>query len=302
MLKKIVFTFTLLSSLFIYSQIKVDTTFTLQSEYLKQSKKFPFIKKVVLANSSSIDEKKNIIYKVLPKRNLHLDAFINNNSKEKLPAVLFIHGGGWKSGSKEMQNSLAEKMASNGYQTFTIEYRLSGEAQYPAGIDDIRNAINFIKKNEKTFKIDSKKIAILGCSSGAQMASLIGTKYPNEVNAVINIDGILAFHHPDSEEGKTAALWLGGNYEEIPKVWDEASALSHVSKKTPPFLLINSQFKRFSAGQNEFIAKLNTFGINYKVEKIENSPHTFWLFDPWFEPTIKYITNFLNLNFKKSIK
>jgi hypothetical protein len=92
MLKKIVFTFTLLSSLFIYSQIKVDTTFTLQSEYLKQSKKFPFIKKVVLANSSSIDEKKNIIYKVLPKRNLHLDAFINNNSKEKLPAVLFIHG------------------------------------------------------------------------------------------------------------------------------------------------------------------------------------------------------------------
>lgn len=302
MQKKIVITFIFLNSLFICSQIKVDTSFTLQSEFLKQSKKFPFIKKVVVGNSPLIDEKKNIIYKALPKRNLHLDAFITNNSKEKLPAVLFIHGGGWKSGSKEMQNSLAKKMASNGYQTFTIEYRLSGEAQYPAGIDDIRNAIDFIKKNAKIFKIDSNKIAILGCSSGAQMASLIGTKYPNEVNAVINIDGILAFHHPDSEEGKTAALWLGGNDEEIPEVWNEASALSHVSKKTPPFLLINSQFKRFSAGQNEFIAKLKTFGINYKVEKIENSPHTFWLFEPWFEPTIKYITNFLNLNFKKSSK
>ncbi|MGA9211820.1 MAG: alpha/beta hydrolase [Kaistella sp.] len=278
--------------------MKEEYSFALQSEYLKQLKKYPFIKKIGVQNNPLIKMEDNLVYKNLPNRKLHLDAFIHK-SKENLPAVLLVHGGGWKSGSKEMQNALAEKIATEGYQTFTIEYRLSEEAKYPAAIDDVHDVINFIKKNAKEFKIDAAKIAILGCSSGGQMASLIGAKYPAEVNAVIDIDGILAFHHPDSQEGKMAALWLGGTYEEIPEVWNDASALAHVSDKTPPFLFINSQFKRFSAGQSDFIKKLNGFGIYSKVERIENSPHTFWLFDPWFQPTTKYIVNFLNFTFKK---
>lgn len=134
------------------------------------------------------------------------------------------------------------------------------------------------------------------------MASLIGTKYPEKVNAVINIDGILAFHHPDSEEGKVAAFWLGGTYEEIPEMWIDASAITHVSAKTPPFLFIHSQFKRFHAGRDDFIKKLKRLGTSCKVESIENSPHAFWLFDPWFLPTSQYIVNFLNLTLKTKKK
>lgn len=281
-----------------FSQIKKDSYFTINSEFQKNIKKYPFIKSVIAVNSSSVNEISQIVYDNSIGRPLHFDAFINN-SAAKLPAVIIIHGGGWKSGTKEMQTPMAEKLAVNGYQVFTIEYRLSDEAKYPAGIDDILNAIKFIKKNSKKFKVNESQIAILGMSSGAQMASLIGTKYPATVNAVINIDGVLAFHHPDSTEGKVAALWLGGTYEEIPEIWNEASALNHVSKKSPPFLFINSQFKRFSAGRDDLILKLNEYKIYSKVEKIENSPHTFWLFEPWFSPTINYITNFLNLNFKK---
>ncbi|QOW10427.1 alpha/beta hydrolase [Kaistella flava (ex Peng et al. 2021)] len=281
----------------IYSQIKKDPTFSLNSAFQKEIKKFPFIKKVEFLQSSEINFTSDIIYKKVGNHDLKLDAFINKNSISK-PAVILIHGGGWKSGSKEMQNPMAQKIALLGYQTFTVEYRLSDEAKYPASINDIRDAILFLKKNRKKFKIDATKIALLGCSSGGQIVSLIGTKYPAEINAVIDIDGLLSFHHPDSEEGEVAALWLGGTYEEVPKVWQDASALSHVSATTPPFLFINSQFKRFSAGQNDFITKLNEFGIYFQVEKIENSPHPFWLFEPWFEPTIKYISNFLNVNFK----
>lgn len=279
-----------------FSQIKKDSSFTIESEFQKNIKKYPFIKPVLSSNSSSVKKTAQIVYDQSTGRPLHLDAFINN-SENNLPAVIIIHGGGWKSGTKEMQTPMAEKLALNGFQVFTIEYSLSDEAIYPAGIDDVLNAIKFIKKNSKKFKIEKNQIAILGMSSGAQMASLIGTKYPKSVNAVINIDGVLAFHHPDSEEGKVAALWLGGNYEEIPEIWEEASALSHVSKKTPPFLFINSQFKRFSAGRDDLIFKLNEYGIYTKVENIENSPHAFWLFDPWFQPTINYITQFLNLQF-----
>ena len=65
--------------------------------------------------------------------------------------------------------------ASKGYSCFNIEYRLSMEAQYPAGIFDVKKAIQFIKKNAKKYNVDPTKIAVLGCSSGGQMAALIGT-------------------------------------------------------------------------------------------------------------------------------
>lgn len=279
------------------SQIKKDSSFTIAAEHQKNIKKYPFITAVIVPENN-LEKKFNIIYDVTSGRNLHLDAFINS-SKKQLPALIIIHGGGWKSGTKEMQNPMAEKIALAGYQTFTIEYRLSDEAIYPAATDDVMKAILYLKKNAKEFKIDKNKIAILGASSGAQMASLLGTKYPTEIQAVINIDGVLAFHHPDSAEGKYAALFLGGTYEEKPMIWTDASALSHVSKKTPPFLFIHSQFKRFNAGREDFIKKLNEHHIYSQVESIENSPHAFWLFEPWFTPTINYIEKFLNLNLKK---
>lgn len=290
------FFFLMTTTLFI-SQIKKDSSFTIAAEYQKNIKKYPFINEPIIAENN-LEKKLNVVYDNSTGRKLHLDAFINP-SNEKLPALIIIHGGGWKSGTKEMQNPMAEEIAVAGYQTFTIEYRLSDEAIYPAATDDVIKAIRYLRKNAKEFKIDKNKIAILGTSSGAQMASLIGTKYPKEIQAVINIDGVLAFHHPDSTEGKYAALFLGGTYEEKPTVWTDASALSHVSKKTPPFLFIHSQFKRFNAGREDFIKKLDQYNIYSQVESIENSPHAFWLFEPWFRPTNTYIINFLNLNFKK---
>ena len=86
--------------------------------------------------------------------------------------------------------------------------------------------MEYIKKNASNFNVDVNKIAILGRSSGGQMASLIGTKYNEDIKAIVNIDGVLAFHHPESSEGKYAALWLGGTYEEIPEIWDNASPIS----------------------------------------------------------------------------
>lgn len=289
---------TVISFYSLSAQVKKDTTFTVNSEFKKNSVKYPALKKIEAHQSNFVNVSNDLIYSHSSGRDLHLDAFINKSSK-KLPAVIMIHGGGWKSGSKEMQHPLAQKIAEAGYQTFTVEYRLSDEAQYPASVDDVLEAIHFIKNNAKKFKINDSKIAVLGASSGAQMASLIGVKFPNEVSAVVNIDGLLAFHHKDSTEGKYASLWLGGSYDEKPAVWEEASALSHVSKKTPPFLFINSQFKRFGAGREDFIAKLDKFGIYSQSEKIENSPHAFWLFEPWFTPTSKFIIEFLNLNLKK---
>lgn len=278
---------------FAFSQVAKDTSYTITSEYKKQIQKFPFIEIVESSSHFNVVAQYDLVYHTVSNRDLHLDAYLFQSQKE-LPIVVLIHGGGWKSGNKSLMKPLAQTLSQKGFQCFAIEYRLSGEAIYPAAIEDVLHAIDYIKNNAKKFSADAQKIAILGCSSGGQMASLIGTKFYTQSKAIVNLDGILAFHHPQSQEGKMASQWLGGAYHEKPEIWNEASALTHVSSKTPPTLFINSQFERFHAGRDEMIAKMNTFKIDSKVETIPESPHTFWLFHPWFDLTSQYIISFLN--------
>lgn len=310
--KQIVYSLFLLlisSSLYAFQEVKKDTSYTINSAYLKYVKKFPKIEIVYPKRFVNVSETKNIIYKELKYRNLYLDAFINTSDIN--PAVILIHGGGWKSGNKSHLKPLAQFIATKGYSCFTVEYRLSDEAKYPEGIYDIKQAIRFVKNNASQFKIDTTKIAILGASSGAQMASLIGAASQNDfvenanynkvstsVKAIINLDGILAFKHPKSKEGKMASLWLGGNYQEAPNIWIEASALTYVNKNTPPTLFINSQYDRFHAGRDDMIKILNKHKIYNQVKTFSNSPHTFWLFHPYFNKTVNYITKFLDKTLK----
>ncbi len=281
----------------VFSQNTKNNSYTTITEYNKQIKKFPSIKIVEPSKDSLIEEKTDLVYKDSNNRLLHLDAYLLK-SFSKLPAVVLLHGGGWKSGDKSMLKPLSRAIAKEGYNCFSVEYRLSEEAQYPASINDVLEALNFIKENASTFNIDTLKIAILGCSSGGQMASLIGTKYPKSFKAIINLDGIVAFHHPESQEGTLAAEWLGGTYEEKPAIWEEASAYNHVTQHTPPILFINSQYDRFHAGRDDMIKMLAKHNIYSEIQEIKDSPHTFWLFEPWFVDTTTYITQFLNKQFK----
>lgn len=290
----------------------IDTSYTVKSAFKKEIKNFPEIKIREQKHSAAVHVVNDITYVDTKTRPLQLDVFMPNANKKKYPAIVMIHGGGWKSGDKSHLFPMAEKLAENGFTCITVAYRLSPEAKYPNGIYDIKNAIQFIKENHQKFQVDTTKLAILGCSSGGQMAALIGTTNCNPkfqdaesnykssvaVQAIIDIDGILAFHHPQSKEGEMAGLWLNGSYVENKKNWIEASALTHANKDTPPTLFINSQYDRFHAGRDEMVAILKQNAIPYQIETIENSPHTFWLFDPYFDTTINYITQFLQNTFK----
>lgn len=295
----------------LFSQTQTDTSYTVWSTYNKEIKKFPFIKKVQKPDNKEISRSKDLVYKSINARELHLDAFFNRQ-KALQPAVILIHGGGWKSGSKTQMHYLAQEIAAKGYSCFCIEYRLSGEAKYPAAILDVKEAVKYVKSNASKFNADSNKIAVLGCSSGGQMAALIGTTNNNpefedksglkqnaNVQAVIDMDGVIAFHHPESTEGKAAALWLNGSYEENPENWKNASALTHAGKNTPPILFINSDMARFHAGRDDMIAVLDKFKIYSEIKTIPNAPHSFWFFEPWFDEIVGYSTQFLDTIFKQ---
>lgn len=311
MKKKIAFFLIFTSFAFAQSSFPVDTTYTVKSVYKKVKKDHPYISYVPARKYETVSQKKEIVYKKIKDRELHLDAYYAKNKKTN-PGIIIIHGGGWRSGNKSQMETFAIEMASKNYSCFNIEFRLSLEAPYPAAIFDVKNAIQYIKKNARKFNLDTTKIAVLGCSSGGQMAALIGTtngkkafeeqdktvKFSSKVNAIVDIDGTLAFKHPESVEGKVAGLWLGGSYEEIPTIWEQAAPLNNTDKDTPPILYINSSIPRFHAGRDDMIAILNKYGIYNEIKTIPNSPHSFWFLNPWFDETINYTTEFLDKIFK----
>jgi pectinesterase len=291
-----------------------DTSFTRYSAYLSTKKNYPDIKIVEEIHSSSVKEKRNITYDKLSlttgERKLLLDVFYPGQ-KSKIPrtAILIIHGGGWRSGDKTLHHPLAQRLASLGYVCFTPEYRLSTEALYPAAVNDIKAALRWINRNARKYNIDVAKIVVAGHSAGGELAAFIGTtndtKYSSHVDAVIDIDGLLAFIHPESGEGddskrvSAATNWFGYSKNENPDLWKQASPLTYAGKNTPPTLFINSDVTRMHAGREDYIKILTANNIYTEVRHFENSPHSFCLFDPWFEPTVKLMDDFLKKVFAK---
>ena len=305
--------FTLYFGTAAFSQKKVEyQPYTIATTYEKLKKDYPYVLPVEPLQTGNVIFKEDVVYKQINGIKLKCDVYYPKaGAYEKFPAVLLIHGGGWATGSKENLRVMAQHLAENGYVAISAAYRLSPVAQYPAAVLDLKEAVRWMRENAEEFKIDPAKIAVLGTSAGAQLATLIGVT-PNsslyrekkkstsdEVQAIINIDGIVSFIHPEAEESAMAGEWLGGLQDENPKNWKEASPLEYVNKNSPPTLFINSAQPRFHAGRDDMVRILENYNIYNEVHTIPGTPHSFWHMHPWFEVTVNYTVNFLNKVFEQ---
>lgn len=295
-------------------------TYNAQTTYQNLISNYPFINIASTTPSTFVKEIKNITYVQYGNRALQLDLYLPKNSNIKpAPGIVFVHGGGWKYGYRENFTPMAIRMAEQGYVATTISYRLSAEAQYPAAIYDVKAAVRWMRSHAKKYGIDAQYIAIAGGSAGGQIASLVGVTNGEEkfdpqmktstvssaVQAIINVDGLSDFtseaalkYEDDPRKNPSAAgAWFGGRYLEKTELWKEASPINHVSKNTPPILFIGSGQTRFSVGRDEMIEKLKPFGVHTKVVLFPETPHSFWMFDPWLEPTVNASVDFLNQAF-----
>ena len=300
---------------------KPDTSYSTASAYRSTRKKYPNIQVVEEKKMEGVKEKRNLLYCQVNKHKLCLDAFYPaKKSKRGVPAILIIHGGGWRSGSRTQHIPLAQRLAANGYACFTVQYRLSTDALYPAAVHDLKSAVQWVRANAAKFNADPSRIVTLGFSAGGELASFIGAtnkkaefegdgckhSVASDVQAVVDIDGTLSFVHPESGEGddtksiSAGTYWFGYKKKENPALWKEASPLTHVGKDTPPFLFINSSVDRMHAGRDDFRRVLDSCGTYSEVRSFPDSPHGFCLFEPWFTPTVDYITAFLRKVFKES--
>ncbi|HUT92740.1 MAG TPA: alpha/beta hydrolase [Thermoguttaceae bacterium] len=221
----------------------------------KSAAKTPVIPENVVLES-------NVQYGNAGGRALVLDVVRPREAGEKpRPAIVFVHGGGWSGGNKESAVGSLIPFASTGnYFCATVEYRLSGEAIWPAQIQDCKAAVRWLKANAKKYNIDPKRIGVWGGSAGGHLVSMLGLTggvrelegdggWPDQssrVACVVDFCGPSDFPSiakVKADAGRNAygpvSKLLGGPVEENEELAKAASPLSYVSKDAPPFLIVH---------------------------------------------------------------
>ena len=116
---------------------------------------------------------KDVVYASPGGRDLRMDLF-RPASGGNFPGIVFVHGGGWKSGSKTQFHRQAAHMASKGFVCACVEYRLSGEAKWPTCIDDCKAAVRWFWENRYRLNVDPFRIGAAGGSAGGHLAAMMG--------------------------------------------------------------------------------------------------------------------------------
>ena len=120
------------------------------------------------------------------------------------PAILWIHGGGWYTGDKSDAQVDAANLRARGFTVFAINYRLSGQALWPAQIHDCKAAVRYVRGEAALWNIDPARIGVFGFSSGAQLAALLGTSA-----GVVALEGQVGAHLGQSSAVQAVGAFSG---------------------------------------------------------------------------------------------
>lgn len=279
-------------------------TYDAQHTYAKLIKNYPSIGIASAALPDGVRKVADLTYARHGARCLKLDLYLPSAAAGGLPLVVMVHGGGWAGGYRSEFVALALGLARRGYASATISYRLSGEAQYPAAVDDVQAAVSWLREHAAEYGLDPRRYALAGGSAGGQLASLAGVtgQGGSAVQAIVNIDGLSDFTAPaalanedDPRKNPSAAgRWFGGRYAEKEALWRAASPIQYVRPGMPPILFIGSAVPRFSVGRDEMVEKMKAAGVASQVVLLPDTPHSFWMFDPWLQPTVDATAGFLD--------
>ncbi len=157
--------------------------------------------------------------------------------KKNFPVLLFVHGGTWKSGKKDLYAPLGEVFAKNGVGMVIVNYRLSPAVQHPAHVQDVAKAFAWTVRNIAKYGGRPDEIFISGHSAGGHLVALLATAesyLKAEKLDLKNIKGVIALSGVYAISGGR----LNQAFGEDPKVHEEASPLKHVKAGLPPFLIV----------------------------------------------------------------
>ncbi len=245
---------------------------------------------------------KNIKYAHRGDLSLYLDLYLPEKKSNNPKLLVWFHGGGWRSGSKDECH--ISWMTEHGFAVASIQYRLSGQAKFPAQIHDCKEAIRYLRANSETYSYDSSQIGVAGISSGGQLATLLGTTgdrvelggaefsslkdHSTQVHAVLNLCGTSDFiramnQFPQAvdDPNSTFGLLFGGPFSQKHELAKLASPATHVSKGDPPLLLVHgTKDPIVPFDQSEYMRDLyQQNGLEVKLITIQDGSHVpaeFW--------------------------
>ena len=248
---------------------------------------------------------------VYPEHTVTLTLYVPDKAGS-YPAVLDIHGGGWKARQVEQDRPMMERIAARGFVTGIVAYRLSTEAKYPAALHDCKAAVRFLRAHAAELKIDPARIGVMGGSAGGHLSGLLAMTTgkaefegdgPNReqssaVKAAIVMaatQDLVAANKDKTSEG--AVEFFGATAAENPTLFAQASPITHVRAGVPPIIFIEGEKDTLKIGRAEMQEKLRSLGIETALHTLKDAPHPFWMSQPWCDETVAIAAAF----FKKHL-
>ncbi len=159
------------------------------------------------------------------------------------PAVVMIHGGGWKSRTRDDMDSISQAVAERGYVVMNVSYRLAPRWRFPAQLHDIQQAVLWLRANAAAYKVRADRIGMWGYSAGAHLAALAAVTGPGDRQFVggTRVQALVAGGTPVDlrfyTEGPLTNGLMGVAYAEAPDKWRDASPVALVTPDDPPTFL-----------------------------------------------------------------
>lgn len=231
------------------------------------------------------------------------------------PGVILVHGGGWTGGSRESNayKATAMALAQQGYVVASVDYRLAGEAKFPAAVKDVAAAIRWMRANADSRRVYADKIAGIGGSAGGHLLAVVATtdhtnqyshknNYPNVSHklqaSIILGSGVDQVKRAMEGENSNQRLFFGGKYTEIPEVYKEGSPIYQITANMSPIYMIDGSKDKPKQRYMDFIRYLNTAGVINKFSVVQGAAHGQWGGNKYRPEYIKLYVNFLKTHLK----
>lgn len=210
------------------------------------------------------------------------------------PAVLCIHGGGFRAGSREGYDALCVKLAERGYVAATASYRLAPKYQFPAAVHDVKAAVRWLRANASRYNLDPNRIGVTGGSAGGHLAQFLGVTggapqfegdegnagVSSRVSCVVNVYGPSDFtksYGKSVDAAEVLPLWLGGDLKTAKARHVMASPLTWAGPGSAPTLCIHGTDDKYVAHEQAvwLVDKLKASGVEAELLTIQGAGHGF---------------------------
>jgi triacylglycerol lipase len=199
-------------------------------------------------------------------------------------AVLVVHGGAWRLGTRTQLQGYAEALAKRGHCCFAISYRLAPRHKFPAQIEDCRTAVAWIRQNAAKYHVDRKRVGAIGYSAGGHLVALLGTtgKAPDANNGGVDtrLQAVAAGGAPCDfrsmpDGGEGLAYWLGGSYDQQRENFVNASPVVFASADDAPTLFFNGTKDQIVPLEwtLPLYKRLQAAGVKVVLHRVEGANH-----------------------------